>query len=122
MKSITASVFKNMFKAAMAMVLVIAAIQVGGMWEKFQDEFPDATIRDFVSYQEQATINPAYETLPDKFIEKADDVNKLTRTVWFGILFFGLFEYFSFQENKNQHWAFQLHMMLKKRMEKSEGK
>jgi hypothetical protein len=84
---------KNLMRVGFFLCIIFASIQ-GYKIYKYFELYPTT------EYRWSAYVEP-----PDEFVVKAQMMNTAKSIVWVGLLFFVLFEVFSYYEKPDKHWV-----------------
>lgn len=94
---------KLAMKAGLLITLVFVSINIGSLYIDFKDDNPDSTILEFITNEKEEEY-AFYAGPSEDFIETVRLYNNTSRSVWFALFFFAMFEIFAFKEEPNGHW------------------
>ena len=110
-------VIKQMMKAAMFISLIFVFMNWGALFIDYKHNNPDGTFATFLTHKEFAEWDN-YLPPPPKFIRTVQLYNNTTKSIWFVLFFFVMFELFSYKEYPQKYWLLPYLTKLKKMQKK----
>ena len=85
---------KLAMKAGLLITLIFVGMNVGALYVDYKEDNPEGNLVSFFLHEEVEEYNQLYGAPSPEFVNKVDMYYKTTRSIWFALFFFSMFENF----------------------------